>query len=142
MSTQAQAIITLTVDDEKYGIWDKLTGGEVDSETLKYKPGNMGAPITLGGSVEVGDLTVSRLFLIGRDTEIINKLIGRVGKADCVVARSTLDPDGNVWSSGALVYKGKLKTVTPPELDSESSDAALLELVISPSGTVGTVSPA
>jgi hypothetical protein len=139
MSTQNQALITLTVDGEDYGVWDKLSGGEVDSETLKYKPGGMGNAITLGGSTEVGDVTLSRLFQVGRDTETIHRLIGRVGKGDAVVARQVLDPDGHVWGAGGLVYAGKVKTVTPPEIDSESSDAALVEVVVSPTGTVGTV---
>jgi hypothetical protein len=139
MSTQNQSVITLTVDGDPFGVWDKLSGGEVDSETLKYKPGGMGAAVVLGGSVEVGDLTVSRLFMIGRDTDIVHRLIEKVGKGNCTLARQALDADGHPWGTGTLVYKGKLKTVSPPELDSESSDAALLELVISPSGTVGTV---
>jgi len=35
-----------------------------------------------------------------------------------------------------LVYTCKLKTVTVPEVDSESADAALLELECTPAGTV------
>jgi hypothetical protein len=35
-----------------------------------------------------------------------------------------------------LVYRGTLKTVTPPEIDSESSDAAVLEIEVTPAGTV------
>src|SRR4051812_22890016 len=112
MSTQNQSLVTFTVDGEDFGVWDKLTGGEVDSETLKYKPGGMGNAITLGGSVEVGDVTISRLFAIGRDTETLHRLIGKVGKGNGVIARQALDPDGHVWGVGGLVYKGKIKTVT------------------------------
>jgi hypothetical protein len=137
MSRQNQAAVTLTVDGVDLGVWDKLSGGEIDSDETKYKPGGMGPHVSLGGAVEVGDLTVSRLYVLGRDTEKIHWLISRVGKGDCVCARSSLDADGNAWGTPGLVYTGKLKTLTPPELDSESSDAALIELVISPTGTIG-----
>jgi len=137
MSRQNQAAITLTVDGRDMGVWDKLSGGEIDSEETKYKPGAMAPHVSLGGAVEVGDVTVSRLYVLGRDTETIHWLISRVGKGDCVLARPALDPDGNVWGTPGLVYSGKLKTLTPPELDSESSDPALIELVVAPNGTIG-----
>jgi hypothetical protein len=138
MSRQDQYAVTLTVDGNDLGIWDKLEGGEVDSEESKYKPGNMGAHISLGGSVEVGNITVSRLYDLNRDhigALGIHWLISRVGKGNCVVNRQPLDTDGNAFGT-PLVYTGKLKTVSPPEVDSESADAALLECEITPAGTV------
>ena len=128
----------MTIDGVDTGVWDKWTGGEVDSEEAKYKPGNMGAHVSLGGSVEVGNVTVSRLYMLPRDHEGpagIHWLIARVGKGDVVASRQPLDADGNAFGR-PLVYTGKLKTVTPPEVDSESSDAALLECEITPAGTV------
>lgn len=135
MSRQDQYAVTLTVDNIDFGIWDKLDGGEVDSEELKYKPGGMGAHVSLGGSVEVGNLTLSRLCLLERDHAQIHFLIERVGKANVVVNRQPLDVDANAYGD-ALVYTGKLKAVSPPEVDSESSDAGLLEIEITPAGTV------
>jgi hypothetical protein len=35
------------------------------------------------------------------------------------------------------VYTGKIKTVTPPEHDSTSSDPALIQIEFVPTGTVG-----
>jgi hypothetical protein len=136
MSRQNQAVLTLTVDGRDFGVWDKLDGGEIDSDETKYKPGGMGPAVSLGGAVEVGDLTVSRLYVLGRDTETIHWLVSRVGKGQCVLGRMSLDTDGNVWGTPGLVYSGVLKTVTPPPVDSESSDAALIEAVIAPGGTV------
>lgn len=127
--------MTFTVDGQDLGVWDKLTGGEVDSEETKYKPGGMAAPVTLGGSVEVGNLTISRLYVLNRDHDRVHWLISRVGKGSCVVNRQPLDVDGNAYGR-PLVYTGTLKTVTPPEVDSESSDAGLLECEITPAGTV------
>ena len=111
------------------GTFDKLSGGEVDSEETKYRPGNMGSHITLGGSVTVGNLTVSRLYEHARDHTRIKSIINRVGKADVTISKQSLDVNGAPFGT-PLVYKGKLKACTPPEVDSESSDAAMLELEI------------
>lgn len=138
MSRQDQSAVTLTIDGRDLGIWAKLSGGEIDSEELQFKPGAMGASISLGGSVQVGELTLSKLYELAvfqSGDDLIHWLIMRVGKGNCVAARQPLDPDGNAYGA-PLVYTGKLKTVTPPELDSESSDAALVELAITPNGTV------
>jgi hypothetical protein len=135
MSRQDQNAVTLTIDGRDLGIWDKLSGGEIDSDELQFKPGAMGSSVSLGGSIQVGELTLSRLYVLSRDHSIIQWLMSRVGKGDCTAARQPLDPDGNVYG-GPIVYTGKLKTVTLPEIDSESSDAALLEIAITPNGRV------
>lgn len=125
----------MSLDGTNTGVWDKLTGGEVDSEETKYRPGGMGPHVSLGGSVEVGNLTISRLYILNRDHDNIHWMISRAGKGKVVVNRQPLDADGNAYGR-PLVYTGTLKTVTPPEVDSESSDAALLECEITPAGTV------
>lgn len=127
--------VKVSVDGTDLGTFDKLTGGEIDSEETTYKPGAMGARISLGGSVNVNALTVSRLFDIDRDGAIVHWLIGRVGKGEVVCSKQMLDVDGNASGRG-VTYRGKLKQVIHPEVDSESSDAALLELEVTPAGTV------
>jgi len=127
--------VRVSVDGTDLGTFDKLSGGEIDSEETTYKPGAMAPRISLGGSVNVGNVTVSRLFDLDRDGQIVHWLIGRAGKGDCVVSKQTLDVDGNAYGRG-ITYRGRLKQVNPPEVDSESSDAALLELEITPSGAV------
>ena len=66
---------------------------------------------------------------------IVHWLIQRTGKARMVMTKTVLDLDGNVFGR-PLVYSGTLKQVTPPEVDSESSDAALIALEMTPAGTV------
>lgn len=135
---QDQYAITFNVDGTDLGVWDKLSGGEVDSEETKYKPGGMGAMVTLGGSVEVGTVTISKLYTLPDfhgAADRIHWLIGRVGKATCTVNRQPLDTDGNAYGR-PLVYTGTLKSVTPGEVDSESSDALQLECEVTPAGTV------
>lgn len=135
MSRQDQWAVGLTIDGADYGIWAKLSGGEIDSEELKFKPGAMAPAVSLGGSVEVGNITVSRLYQLNRDHDSIHQLIARVGKGNVTVSRQPLDTDGNAYGS-PIVYTAKIKTVTLPEIDSESSDAALIEMELTPSGTV------
>jgi hypothetical protein len=127
--------VTAVCDGKDLGTFDKLAGGEVDSDETRYRPGAMGKPISLGGAVTVNNVTISRLFDLHREQSIIHWLMSRVGKGQMTVNKQPLDVDGNVFGR-PLVYTGKLKQVTPPEHDSESSDAALIELEIVPAGTV------
>jgi hypothetical protein len=127
--------VTAVIDGKNLGTFDKLSGGEVDSEETRYRPGGLGKPISLGGAITVNNVTISRLFDLAREQAIIHWLISRAGKGKMTINKQPLDVDGNVYGR-PLVYTGKLKQVTPPEHDSESSDAALLELEMVPSGTV------
>jgi hypothetical protein len=127
--------VTCVIDGKDLGTWDKLSGGEVDSDETKYRPGAMGKPISLGGAVTVNNVTISRLFDLRREQSIIHWLLSRVGKGAMVVNKQPLDVDGNAYGR-PLVYTGMLKQVTPPEHDSESSDAALVALEMTPAGTV------
>lgn len=128
--------ISVVIDGAPTGVWDQQGGGEVDSEETTYRPGGMAPRITLGGSVTVGNVTVSRLVDRGRDWEMLRNLAAnRVGKAECIVSKQPLDDDGNPYGR-PLVYRGKLKTVTPPDTDSNGSDAATWELTITPEGNV------
>lgn len=125
--------ITATIDNKNWGVWDKLTGGEVDSDETKYKPGGMAPHVSLGGSRTTGNLTLSRLYRLARDHNRVMELINGAGKARVVVSKQPLDIDGNVFGA-PLVYTGTLKRVMTPEVDSESSSAGLLEIEITPDG--------
>ena len=116
------------------GVWDKMTGGEVDSAEAKYYPGGLAAAISLGGRKEVGNVTVSRLYRLVRDHQnLAARFINGAGRADVKIKRQPLDIDGNSFGS-PIVYYGTLKRVTFPEVDSESSDAALVELEVTVAG--------
>jgi hypothetical protein len=128
--------VTVIVDGKNLGVFDVLTGGETDSDELKYRPGGMAPVISLGGVVTVGQLIVSRIYKLQRDHLQVHWLLGRVGKGNVVVNKAVLDPDGNVFGK-PLVTKGVLKRVTPPEVDSNATgDAAIIELEITPAGVV------
>lgn len=135
MSRQDQHLTTVTVNGQKLGTFDKVTGPEVDSSETKYKPGGMGDEIVLGGSKTVGNVVVSRLYVLDRDHELARSLVKLCGRASMSVSRQPLDPDGNPFGK-PIVTTGKLKRLKFPDLDSEADGASLLELEMSTSGTV------
>jgi hypothetical protein len=122
------------------GIVDQATGGEIDSNELKYLPGGMKPQISLGGSVTTNNLTVQVMYESSRFVSIIDQLVAAVGKAGVTVTKQPLDQDGIAFGR-SFVYQGTLKQLMPPEHDSTSSDVALLGMEISVS-SVGTAAPA
>jgi hypothetical protein len=136
MSRQDQYEITVAIDGNKIAEpFDKMSGGAIDSSEVKYKPGGMVPQISLGGSVEVTNITVERLFDLDRDSPIVADLKGKVGKSQVTISRQSLDVNGH--PHGALiVWTGKLKMLTFPDADSESNAAALFQLEVSVSGDV------
>jgi hypothetical protein len=110
-----------------FGTYDQQEGGDVDSEEFTWKPGGMKDPESLGGSRTVENLTIRRLYKLGRDHIESDRLIGWVGKARAIITKQPLDQEGNVWGK-PIVYRGILKRVGFPDHDSTSSDAGLIEM--------------
>jgi len=132
---QDQYDVRVSVDGTDLGTFDTLTGGEVDSEETTYKLGGMGPRVSLGGSVNPGNVTVAVLYDLQRIHTLVHWLIQRVGKASAVVSKQPLDVDGNAFGR-PISYPARLKQVNPPEVDSNSSDAAVLELEFTVDGSV------
>lgn len=137
---QDQFNVTVTVkwnnETKDLGTFDKMTGGGVDSEETKYRPGNMGAEVPLGGYKTVENIVLSRLYDLSRDQADLGWLLSAVGKGTAEVKKQFLDVDGNPKGKAIVYGSGRLKRVTPPEVDSESTDAALIELEISTGSSV------
>jgi hypothetical protein len=127
MSRQDQYNVTVSVSyggtTRDLGTFDSFSGGAVDSDETKYWPGGLGQQISLGGRRTVDNVTVGRLYDLSRDHPIMGWLIGGAGKAIVTVTKTSLTVDGAVIGN-PLVYTGTMKTVTPPDHDAESSDAA------------------
>lgn len=130
VTVSVKRIINGAAEVRDLGTFDKMTGGGKDSEETKFNPGGLGETLALGGRSSVDNVVCSRLYNLARDHPAMGWLLGGVGKADVTVTKTSLDVDGNAFGR-PLVYSGKLKAVTPPEPDSESSDAALFELEVS-----------
>lgn len=144
MSRADQYNVNVTIDGVNSGTWDKMTGGETDSEETKYRPGNMGEAISLGGSRMTGNVTLQRLYDIPRDHLghwpggaglAIADLRQRAGRATVVISEQPLNINGKVQDGvKPLTYSGTLKRVATPDVDSESNDAALIEIEVTVAG--------
>ena len=110
-----------------YGVFDKWTGGAADSDDQRYYPGGMAPQISLGGRKMTDNVTISRLYRLERDHPVMQQLFDSRGLPS-TIQRVPLDIQGQAGGK-PIVYQGRLKTVTPPPLDSEQSGPALLELV-------------
>lgn len=126
--------VTMSLDGVDFGIWDTKEGGETDSEETRYKPGG-GPEEPLGGKQTVTQLTVTRMFRRGRDDELMSLLRRKSGSGEAIVKVVNTDADGNPWSTGET-YKGVLKRVAPPQIDSNSSDVAMITAEITPRSSV------
>jgi|SRR5215831_1204360 len=112
-----------------YGIWDKLTGGAKQAQASTYRPGGMKPPISLGAVPTVTNVVVSRLARGYRDLQNIQQLFDAVGSSSMTVKRTPLDLEGNVMPGvNGTVYQGRLDRISLPDIDSEGSAAALIEL--------------
>ena len=137
MSRQDQYNVTVSVGGiGNLGTFDKMTGGEADSDEQKYSPGGMAPPVSLGGAVDMGTVVLERLYVLERDSPIIHQLIAAAGVASITASKQSLDTN-RVPYGRPLVYTGTLKQVAPPDHDSTSSDPAILHLEFTPTGTVG-----
>lgn len=128
--------VSLTVDGVDYGIWDTLTGGEKGSNATSYTPGNMGAPYSLGGTIALGDVTLGRNYRLVRDhDQAMPKLLAAVNTGQCVIQQQPLEKNKKAHGR-ALKRTGLLMTVTPPEVDGNSADAAIVTVSIKLDGDV------
>ena len=120
-------LVTLRVDDIDFGVWDKKTGGNADSEESKYNPGGMAKEVSLGGRQTHENITLSREFDWGRDLPSLGYLIDRRGRASVTIGQQFLDIDGNARGN-PVTATGTLKSVQAPDHDSSGNDEALIEL--------------
>jgi hypothetical protein len=133
---QNQYANTVSVDGRPLGVFDTWSGGEADSDETKHSGGGMGPEKSYGGRQITGNVTVGRVYERERDHELVRWLIGRRGRASVVASRQPLDRDGNAYGR-PLVYTGVLKTVSPQDVDSDSSDLDQFELEISTDSVIG-----
>jgi hypothetical protein len=112
-----------------FGIWDTKTGGDLDSEERLYYPGGMLPPYSLGGRILPQQVTLTRNYRIARDHYHLQNLLDSVGISNIQIQQFPMDKY-KVQHGPAISYKGTLKTVTPPEHNSESSsDPAMITVV-------------
>lgn len=123
-------ILRVHLNGNSYGVWDKKTGGAVDSDDIKYYPGGMVPPISLGGKVTTDNITLQRNYDRVDDHDRINTLLDAAGKGIVTVSQRPMDPDGHEYGR-SIVWNGKLKRVEVPDVDSESTTASLVTIEVS-----------
>lgn len=136
MALTKQYDVTAWIDKiGNLGTFDTFTGGGVDSDEVKYHPGAMNETITLGGTSEVENVVIGRLYKLTRDHQVVGPSLFYAGKVGFVIVKQPLDGDGNAWGR-PLIYVGTFKRCTPPEHDSNATDPQIIEYEMS-SATVG-----
>jgi hypothetical protein len=116
------------------GAFDKKSGGELDSDEVTYYPGGMVPRISLGGRVTPGNVTLQRIYDRFDDHAKIGALLNAVGKGTVTVTQRPMDIDGNVFGQTGIQWIGVLKRVQVPDVDSEATSAALLEIEVTVHG--------
>lgn len=130
--------VSVTVDGRNLGLFDQKSGGELDSEELKYSPGGMLGELSLGGRQTIGNITIERYYDALRDHRLVTWLGNRRGWARMTVAVTPRDPQG-VVRDDPIVTGGTLKAVNPPETDSTGTDAAKWSLEMTCDSFTGPV---
>ena len=112
-----------------FDVWDKKTGGDVDSDEVVYYPGGMVGRIALGGRVTYTNITLQRIYDGIVDHQAAQVMLDGVGKAVVEVNQRPMDINGHAYGT-TLTWVGKLKRVRIPDVDSEGTAAALFEVEI------------
>jgi len=126
-------VIRVHLNGVSFGVWDKKTGGELDSDDIKYYPGGMVPPIMLGGKKTTGNVTLQRNYDRIDDHGKINTLLAAVSSGKVTISQRPMDVDGHEIGS-SIIYTGKLKRVNVPDTDSESQTASLYEIEVTING--------
>lgn len=100
--------------------FDQSTGGAGESAEKKYREGGEIEQSVLGGARMRSNVTVERLWKTERDGPIAKALDNARGRL-MTVNKQPRDADGNDFGD-PIIYKGKVKTVTLPDTDSNDDD--------------------
>lgn len=124
------ADIRVSVDGVPYGAsWKSIEGANLEADDAKTRPGGMGREVSIGGPASRDDATCSIQL-----TDVVigwhKTLENRIGVARAKASYTFLGPERTPMGASHTVV-GTLKSVTLPDMDSESSDAAMYTLVIS-----------
>lgn len=113
------------------GLWATFSGGEVSVGQTKTFDGGSTVPDILTANGEISDVTTSRTYDPDRDGPIEATLQRALSQQRAVRTTITRQPtDEDYTPSGPTkTFEVQLKTVTPPEADANSGDAARISLV-------------
>lgn len=118
------------------GYWAARSSGGLQAATTKEFDGGSKVPYVLTAPPLVEDLTVSRPFVPGRDDNLLTNLLTQVGSLQTTISQVPTDPNFAV-NGGGVTWTGILSTVTPPDMNSNSNDGAMLTLVFTCTAVAG-----
>lgn len=132
MSREDQHLTTVTLirgngTRVDLGKWDNKSGGAVEAESTKYREGGMADEESLGGPVSTENVTLQRNYKLVRDHGLMPTLYAEAGVGRLEISEQPLDRNKVAFGSPTL-YRGTLIAVRPPDRNSMSSDAAMVEI--------------
>jgi hypothetical protein len=133
-SRKDQSALSVTIDGEDTGIWEKKTGGGMGSDNSLIYPGGRARPVSIGGKQIPGPVTLVRTVDLDRDWPKIKLWQSKCGKQKPVIVKDqALDADDNVFGS-PFTQIGTLTACNEPERDSEDSSAAQVTIEVAVEG--------
>jgi hypothetical protein len=123
------AKITVSVDSQQVGpdMWATFSGGGLDTDDQKTRPGGMQNQVAIGGPTSRDDITVTTQFT-DAVASVAKALELRTGRGSLSVTITYMDMDGNPIAGHAFTRTGVLKTVKIPDVDVNTGDVAFLEV--------------
>lgn len=118
------------------GTFERRSGGAVSATDVKFRPGGSPTETSLGGSRTTENVTISRVFDLDRDNELLKRLASVVGQAKVTVSQQPMTAD-YVPRGTPTIWSGILIKATPPEADSGGNATSMMELEVSTSGSIG-----
>ena len=135
MSLVSRERVEVSVGGKDLGVFDMFSGGMTDSEEVRYKAGGMEPEESLGGQKTISNFTLQRRYKLERDHGIYLFLHEQAGVGRVEAKRIKLNADRTGFGS-THTWTGVLKSVTPPDHDSKSSDIAMLQLEVVPNAEI------
>lgn len=130
MSVQNRSLVTLSLAGINTGVWETLSGREMDTEGGDtYRPGPGDSQRSLGGPKVFGEITVARTAEDTRDGALRRRLQALGSRASGSLSEQPLDADLNAFDT-ATVWPVRLKGMSPPDTDVNSGDRKMLEITL------------
>lgn len=129
ISTEQQSLVSLTINTQNFGIWDKRSGGDGVSKEIKYRPGGMGPEETFTSLPSYTTVTLSRVMEFSRDWELFRAYEQQAGKLGASISEQPLDASGNPYGN-PIVWQGRFLGFKPGNVDSTSDAVRMIEVDI------------
>lgn len=110
------------------GYFTTCTGGEVTLDTSTVTNGGDDFETTIPGQKKIGQLTVTRPFDTERDSAICRDLKRLMPKYRATVSKQIISADGVIREKPIVYPNALLISVTEPDANWGSSNAAMMEL--------------